>query len=286
MTDTAREVSHPFELATAVTPSGPARWRAPLDAAWFGSAAPHGGHLTAQLLRAMQAEVGDRALAARSLSVSFLSAGVPGELEIETRVERAGRSLTALTARATQDGRLVALATGQLGRARSGPDLLDAVPPDIPPPDALPAPSQRARGLRPPVMAHYEMRYGFGPPRTGEPPRSGGWLRPARPREGDDLLTAALTDTWMPSMYVTLVDPIPTTTVELTINFLASSQGIPAQAWYLANFETVWAGEGYYREEGEIWGQDGRLLARCSQLGVFLGGRSPRSHYRRERPTE
>ncbi len=286
MTDVAREVIHPFEAATAVTPDGPSRWRTPLDAAWFGSAAPHGGHLAAQVLRAMQAEVDDPELAARSLSVSFLSAGEPGELDIETRLERTGRNLSALTARATQDGRLVALATGQLGRPRRGPDLLEAVRPDVPPPDALRGPSDRARALRPPVMQHYEMRYGFGAPRSGEPPRSGGWFRPRPPRRGDDLLTTALTDTWMPSMYVTLIDPVPTTTVELTINFLAASQGIPAGAWYLANFETVWAGEGYYREEGEIWAQDGPLLARCSQLGVFLGDRRPRSHYRPERPTE
>jgi acyl-CoA thioesterase len=275
------DVTHPFEVATAVWPDGPSRWRTPLDADWFGSAAPHGGHLAAQLLRAMQGEVQDAELAARSLTVHFLSAGQPGELEVETRVERAGRSLTALSARATQEGRLVAVALGQLGRARRGPDLLDVEPPDLAEPDASPAPSERARALRPPVMQHYEMRFGFGAPRSGEPPRSGGWLRPLHPRAGDDLLTTALTDTWMPSMYVALEDPVPTTTVELTINFLAPSAGLPPELWYLAAFQTVAASDGYYREEGEIWAHNGALLARCSQLGVFLGGREPRSHYHR-----
>lgn len=280
------DVTHPFEAATAVWPDGPGRWRTRLDPEWFGSAAPHGGHLAAQLLRAMQNEAEDPELAARSLTVHFLSAGRPGELEIETRVERAGRSLTALSARATQQGRLVAAALGQLGRARQGPDLLDVAPPELPTPDDAPAPSERARALRPPVMQHYEMRFGFGAPRSGEPPRSGGWLRPARRRSGDDLLTTALTDTWMPSMYVALVDPVPTTTVELTINFLAPSQGLPADLWYLAAFQTVAASDGYYREEGEIWAENGPLLARCSQLGVFLTGREPRSHYRRGAPAE
>ena len=43
-------VAHPFLRATGVVQAGPARWRAVLDPDWFGSAAPHGGHLAASLL--------------------------------------------------------------------------------------------------------------------------------------------------------------------------------------------------------------------------------------------
>jgi acyl-CoA thioesterase len=272
-------VAHPFTRATAVTPVGPARWRATLDPDWFGSAAPHGGHLAAQLLRAAQAELDQPDLSARSLSVHFLSAGEPGEFEIEPRVERAGRSLSVVSARAVQRGGALALAVVALGRRRNGPEVVDITPPQVAGPDELRGPSERVHAELPAVFAHYELRFGIGTPNSGQPPRAGGWVRPLEPLAPDDALIAALADVWMPSVFITLPEPILTTTAELTVNFLASPEGLPADGWYLASFWTPVAADGYFREEGEVWSQDGRLLARCSQLGVFLTGRRPPPPY-------
>jgi acyl-CoA thioesterase len=268
--------AHPFERATAVVAEGPGRWRAQLDPDWFGSVAPHGGHLAAQLLRAMVAEVDNPALTARSLTVHFLTAGAPGPFTTEVRIERAGRSLSALSARAVQNGETLAVAMAALGRPRRGPAINAATRRVIPAPGELRGPSQSARTRLPPVMGHYEMRYAFGAPRTGEEPASGGWVRPRLPLAPSDVLSTALSDTWMPSVYVALAQPEMTTTVELTVNFLASPEGLAPDGWYQVGFWTPAAGEGYFREEGEIWGADGRPLARCSQLAVFLGGRVPR----------
>lgn len=272
----AHAVAHPFDAATAVALVGDSRWRTELDPAWFGSVAPHGGHLAAQVLRAVLAQAGDPELSARSLTLHFVSPGLPGDLDIDVRLERAGRNLSTLSARASQQGRTVALALAVLGRPRRGPALGDARPPEIPPPHELRDPSQQARAQLPPVTRHYEMRYGFGTPRSGAAPRTGGWVKPTLPRAADDLLTTALTDIWMPSVYVTLTDPILTTTAELTVNFHAPAAGLPADGWYRVAFHTPSAADGYFREEGEVWGQDGRLLAHCSQLAVFLGERRPR----------
>jgi acyl-CoA thioesterase len=268
--------AHPFARATAVLAAGPGRWRAQLDPDWFGSVAPHGGHLAAQLLRAMLAEVDSPELTARSLTVHFLTAGAPGPFTTEVRIERAGRSLSAVSARASQDGETLAVALAALGRPRRGPAITAATRRVIPAPDELRGPSESAGTRLPPVMSHYEMRYAFGAPRTGEEPASGGWVRPRIPLAPGDVLTTALSDTWMPSVYVALAQPEMTTTVELTVNFLAAPAGLAPDGWYQVGFWTPAAGEGYFREEGEIWGADGRLLARCSQLAVFLGGRVPR----------
>jgi acyl-CoA thioesterase len=268
--------THPFARATAVMAAGPSRWRAQLDPDWFGSVAPHGGHLAAQLLRAMLAQVDAPELTARSLTVHFLTAGTPGPFMIEVQIERAGRSLSAVSARATQDGETLAVAMAALGRSRRGPTISAVRRRTIPAPGELRGRSQAAGTRLPPVMGHYELRYAFGAPRSGEQPASGGWVRPRVPLAPNDVLSAALSDTWMPSVYVALAQPEMTTTVELTINFLASPAGLADDGWYQVGFWTPEAGEGYFREEGEIWGADGRLLARCSQLAVFLGGRTPR----------
>jgi acyl-CoA thioesterase len=261
--------SHPFDQATAVAAMDDHRWRSPLDAAWFGGLAPHGGHLAAQLLRAIRCEAPDVELRPRSLTIHFTSRGEPGELEIETSTERAGRSLSTCSARATQGGRLVALALAALGRDRVGPRLQDARMPEVPAPDALPGPSERARGMAPQVWAYYETRFAIGKPFSGGPARAGGWIRPKEPRPPDDLMTTALTDMWMPPVFMSLDSPsyyVPT--VELTVNYLDPPQG-PPDVWYLTVFEAPAAGSGYFREEGEVWTEDGRLLARSSQLGVF-----------------
>lgn len=229
---------------------------------------PHGGHLAAQLLAAMAGHAGDGGLSARSLTIHFTSAAEPGEMEIATAVERSGRSLSTLSARATQDGRLVALALAALGRDRDGPDLQDASFPDVPHPEELDAPPHA--GISAPVRDHYDMRFAGGLPHEGGAASSGGWIRPTVPRAPDDLLTTALADLWIPAVLVPLSERIPTTTVELTINFLAPPGGLPDDGWYLTWFGVPVAAHGYFREEGEVWGGDGRLLARSSQLGAFL----------------
>src|SRR5207302_1218867 len=102
--------------------------------------------------------------------------------EIETTVERAGRSLSTLSARAMQDGRAVALALATVGRARRGPQVPDAPAPSIPPPGELRGPSERAQAAMPPFTRFYELRFAFGAPRSGGEPSSGGWLRLRQPR--------------------------------------------------------------------------------------------------------
>jgi acyl-CoA thioesterase len=261
---------HPFDAATAVAAVGPDRWRTRLDPDWFGTAAPHGGHLAAQLLAAIVAHAGDAELSPRSLTVHFTSPGAPGELEIATRLERAGRNLSTLSASATQGGRAVALALAAVGRDREGPELRDAAFPRVPAARELAEPSEWTRETDAAVRQHYELRSAIGRPHSGEAAHAGGWVRPNRPRPADHLLTTALSDLWYPAVLVTLPERVPTTTVELTVNFLAAVDGLRDDGWYLTRFAIPAAADGYFREEGEVWGEDGRLLARSSQLAVFL----------------
>src|SRR5581483_11486803 len=134
-----------FDEATAVVADGPRRWRSPLDPDWFGSVSPHGGHVAAQLLRAGMLEVGDERFQPRTLTVHYTSRGVPGELAIETTVERQGRTLHTVTMRGTQGGRLIALGIAAFALDRPGPELREARMPEVPPPEALQGPTYRTR---------------------------------------------------------------------------------------------------------------------------------------------
>jgi len=261
---------HPFDVATGVRAVAPHRWRAPADPDWFGGGAPHGGHLAAQLLRAARLEAVDPALVPRSLTVHFTSRADAGELEVETALERRGRTLSTVSVRATQSGRLIALALAALSCDRPGPRYRDAAMPGVPPPEELPAPSPRARTAGPRASDHYELRFAIGRPLSGEPARAGGWIRLREPRRPDHLLTTALTDMWMPAVFTRLTERIGTSTVELTVNFVDGAEDLADDGWFLTVFEAPAAEGGFFREEGEVWAAGGRLLARSSQLGVFV----------------
>ena len=70
-------------------------------------------------------------------------------------------------------------------------------------------------------------------------------------------------------MYVTLEEPLWSTTVELTVNYIADAERLNDDAWFLTVFTTPAAQMGFYREEGEVWTDGGQLLARSSQLALF-----------------
>ncbi len=84
----------------------------------------------------------------------------------------------------------------------------------------------------------------------------------------DDVLLAAIPDSWPPAVFARLEVPIGVPTIELTIHF----RGVPSgeSAWSLVRFRTLEVSAGYLEESGEVWSADGRLLAESRQLAVLL----------------
>jgi len=101
-----------FDDDTAVERAGPDLFRANIDRKWWVMRGPNGGYVAAILERAMTEAVGDSARTARSLTVHFLTPPEAGPVEIHTRIDRAGRSLTSMSARLVQSDRLIATAVG------------------------------------------------------------------------------------------------------------------------------------------------------------------------------
>ena len=97
---------------------------------------------------------------------------------------------------------------------------------------------------------------------------TGGWIRTADGDPVDDVLLAVLTDAWPPAVFARFTEPTGVPTIELTIHF----RGAPDEAreWCLVRFRTLEVADGYLEETGEIWSEDGRLLAESRQLAVVL----------------
>ena len=274
-----------FDLDTALARIDDTTFEGRVSRAWWVFRGPNGGYLAAMLLRALVEATADRERAPRSLTVHYLEAPREGPVRIMTAVERRGRSLSTVTARMTQDDRLVAIAVGALSKAWPAPAYADAVMPEVPPPEACP--DAVRPGEVPPIFTQVETRWAIGsPPFTVDSAANvGGWIRLVEPRPLDALLATALMDFWLPSMFNRLGSVTRVPTVDLTVHLRADLP--PASArdedWYLVSFRSRLAAEGFAEEDGELWSRDGRLLAQSRQLALLLAprpGSAGRGHQR------
>jgi acyl-CoA thioesterase len=262
-----------FDDDTAVRPLGGGRYEARIDPGWFVVRGPNGGYIAALLLRALADRVADPARAPRSLTVHYTAPPREGPAEIETRIERSGRSLTTVSARLRQGERLLALALSAFSLPRQqAPSFRDVSPPDVPPPERCVALPKRI-----PIHERFEQRWAIGalPFSGGEIAQGGGWIRLAEgTRPLDAPLAAAFTDAWPPAVFGRLSDRdigggVPT--IDLTVHFRAAlpPPDVRPGDFALCVFRSRYARDGFLEEDGEIWSATGELLAHSRQLALL-----------------
>jgi acyl-CoA thioesterase len=267
---------HPFDRDSAVTRVADGEFEARLDRGWWIVVGPNGGYLAAILLRALQETVGEADRTPRSLTVHYVSPAVAGPVRIATRIERAGRTLSTVSARLEQGDRLIALALGAFAKPRPSPQFHDAQMPEAPPPESLAALELPPETVVP-LRERLETRPVFGERMraTSNHALAGGWLRPRQPRLIDAPFVALLCDAWPPAVaqHQALAQAafrgMPT--VDLTIHFRAP---VPAGArpddYYLGVFRSRTLRDGFAEEDGEIWTRSGVLLAQSRQLAMLI----------------
>jgi acyl-CoA thioesterase len=257
-------VIHPLDADTALERLTPTRWRAHVHDRWWVVRGPFGGYLSAILLRALVAAVGDPARRPRSLTVHFLHPPAAGAVEVSATVERSGRAATTASLRIEQGGEPIALAIGSCATWRDGePEWADAAMPEAPEPAACRR--LEHRDPMPPFHRQFEIRMVDGVP-EGEA-RNLSWLRSDPPRPLDHLALTALSDGWMPAAFSKLRRFVAAPTVDLTIHFRTPL--IAAGDWVLADYRSRFSAGGVWEEDGELWSADGTLLAQSRQLALI-----------------
>ena len=265
--------SHPFDIDTAVRRVGELEFEAEIaNDRWWVVRGPNGGFVAAILLRALTEALGDPDRPPRSLTVHYPGAPQRGPLAIAVTIERVGRTSAFLSCRATQDGRVVALALAAFSGPFPGEDFSTARMPQVPPADQV-------RGSGPPEGApnfahNFEFRFALGPRpfSQGEEALAGGWLRLREPRMLDHLGAATYSDAWIPAIFSRLDRFAAVPTIDLTVHFrepLPLEGGRP-EDFVLGSFQTRVARQGMLEEDGEIWSADGRLLVQSRQLAAFI----------------
>jgi acyl-CoA thioesterase len=279
-----------FDRATAVRRTGAAgsgngrqptvTFTAEVASGWRAGRGPHGGYLAAMLLRALTQTVDDPARRPRSLTVHYPSSPAPGPVTIDVTVERQGRSLTTLSARLEQDGKVMALALAAFSTPWHAPEA-DALPmPDVPGPDLERRNTPRLFKGAPEFTEQLVMQARVGAmPFVGaeHPMEIGGWIALPQARPLDALSLTLFADAWFPPSFIALSEPAISPTVDLTVHF---RQPPPPQEGALDGvclsiFTTRLLHEGFFEEDGVLWAPDGSVLAQSRQLGIIMPTDNP-----------
>lgn len=255
---------------------------------WRAGRGPHGGYIAAMLMRALIETVADPLRAPRSLTIHYARAPRPGPVSIVTSIERAGRSLSTLSARMEQDGKLITLALAAFSVPWSAQQILE-----LPMPDVAPADPVRQAGVplfagAPPFTRHIVVQRRTGAvPFTGSdaPMEIGAWLGLAEPRTIDPISLAFFSDALFSPPFIRLSDPATTPTIDLTVHFRTPlapadahdtardgdvSRGLPLDELCFARFRSGLVQDGFFEEDGVIWAADGTVLAQSRQLGIVM----------------
>jgi acyl-CoA thioesterase len=242
---------------------------------WRAGRGPHGGYLAAMLLRALIETVDDPARAPRSMTIHYARAPQPGPVSIHTAIERGGRSLSTLSARMEQDGRLIALVLAAFSVPWSAPEIIDLQMPNVAPPEEERETGRLREMGAPPFTRHlvFQPRIGTAPfAGSPLPMEVGGWLGLGEERPIEPLLLAFFSDALFPPVFVRLSERAVSPTIDLTVHFRAPMPAVERgpHELCLARFRSGFVHEGFFEEDGVIWATDGTVLAQSRQLALLM----------------
>lgn len=254
-----------FDADTSVTPAGHGRFAGHLHERWTIQEVPNGGYVMAPMLRAGLETAGHPD--PLTVTAHFLSPTAVGPVEIATELVKAGRSTSTVVCRLVQEERerIRMLATFGHLDARDGPDHLYIQPPRIEPP------FEERRSLlvqRFPENFRFRMPVSVAGGAFGNPtgrPNIGGTIEFADDRPPDLLAVPVFADGFPPVAF-NIGHPAWTPTLELTIHFWNHPAPGPITVW----LRTAVVVGGYHDETGDLWDQEGRLVARSRQLARIL----------------
>lgn len=259
-------MKYEFDQDTEVSGVEPGQYRACLTDRWDIGSVPNGGYVMALVLSA----VGESLPGPDPLSATmhYLRPAPHGPVSIAVDVAKKGRTVSTATARLQGGGRECARLLATYGdlEGLSGPKHVEASPPDL---SELAAKSRPAgvEGL-PAIAQRFEAEYVESTMAwmRGEraPAEIRGRVRFADGRPPSVHALALFADA-MPPPAFNAIDPGWVPTLELTVHF----RGRPAPGWLHFRFTTRFIQGGLLEEDGELWDEQGELVAQSRQLATM-----------------
>lgn len=265
-----------FRDASAVKREENGEFTFSLDPSWYQGAGSFGGLTAAVVLRAMSTLAGRPA---RTLHIQFCAPLPAGIHRIETQIERKGTSMSFLSARVLNEGRVCATALGSFGEDRSRDlDFIDLPPLPVPVledperqlmSDPLPSPPFPA------FLRHFRMAFSSGnlPYSGAAEAHVGVWVRPRVAEPLDAPLAAALLDAPPPALLAKAAPRRAMSSISITYHFVAplpDDSLHPEQPMFVDVRGRV-ANGGYADQEGLLYAPSGRCYAIARQMVAVFG---------------
>lgn len=281
---------HPFDEAIDLRATAPHQFLGATHPAYANMVGPFGGTTAAQLLQAVLLHPG-RLGEPVALTVNFAAPVADGQIRFVARPARTNRStqhwlIEAHQGQSSESGNpidpsdpeaqnVVATATAVFALRRETWSHVEAVmPAKVPAPEAVPR--MGVRGM-PAWPQRYDMRFveGAFPSAFDEQEqphsRSCLWVRDAPERALDFAALAAMSDSFFPRIFMRRRRRSLIGTVSLTTYFHADSAQLAqvGTRHVLGVAKALNYRHGYFDQTGELWSQEGQLLASTHQLVYY-----------------
>jgi len=247
-------------------------WLANVDEGWLQGRTVFGGLQAAIGIKAMRGLV-PAELPLRTLQATFVAPVPAGEIRVEARVLRSGKSATQVEARLYDGAQLACSLLGIFGSGR--PSALSIVPgyPDVPKDVESARELRYMPGITPAFTQNVCMRWAQGkfPFMGAEHPKTQIYVSFNDEPDIDDMLVTGLADI-IPSPGLSLLkSPVPASSLTWTLEFLVDRFDAPAQAAWLMDAEVTAAGDGYMHQTATLWSPQRRAVALSRQSVVVFG---------------
>lgn len=245
-----------------------------LDETYWGHNAQFGGYAHALVLTAMRDALADEAMAPATMSIHFIRPFLAGPFRCEVVVERRGRTMANVHARAYSGGKLAGQAIASFARRREiGSFLAIAPPPELAHvPGAHEPPVDPDMGI--PNHVHFDFwpRVGSFPERTADGNRVGGWVRMRGEDVVDENVVVMINDLWPPVAYHIWNPGHVAVSADITTQFRGVLPALVAPGEpVFVQLRTVAASGGLVDEDTEVWTAAGELLCQGRQVRFIHG---------------
>ncbi len=266
-----RAEDHALDEATRLAILDEGRYAGATHPGYANMAGPFGGVTAAALLNAIL--VDPRRLADPiALTVNFCGPITNGRYEIQTKLQRGGKTTQHWSVELTQDGGVCATASVVCGARKPVWSHYPVKGPSAPPPESVP---EMPSGFRPEWVRRYAFRFFEGG--LDDYPRNDGAIRSARTlaliqdkpaRPLDFVGLAALSDAFFVRIMHARGTFQPMATVSLTTYFHAGSDELEALGAtpLIGEADAAIFHNGFADQSCALWTPDGRLIANGVQI--------------------
>lgn len=236
---------------------------------WAQGRTVFGGLQAAIALRAMRTLVAETPL--RTLQVTFIAPVPPGQVRVEARLLRAGKSASQVEARIFDGEHLACLAVAVFGAARESVVSVTPAPPAIARSAEQIKPVPYIGGLLPAFLQHAEMRWARGsvPFSGGGETRAQLWVRFPGDPVVDECTVLGLADIIPPLGLGFLRKPAPGSSMTWTLDFIGHD--FSGDGPWLVDGELTAARDGYLSQTLSLWSPQMKPVALSRQAMVVFG---------------